>query len=121
VNRRRFLYCLSSLAAVDSRAPGVFSLRPNPESGAECSEQNEQARSDGQLRVGFLGIAGVGVYFLDKVAQQLGYPGKTLAIENQADRVRWRHAHESILIDDDGSVPETTSDCNKWGATENRR
>jgi len=113
VNRRRFLYCLSSVASAGLAAPRVSPLKRNHESSARCSERNGQAPLNGQPRVGIVGVAGVGVYFLDRVVQDLNFPCKTIAVETNMGRLRWCHAQDSILIDDHGPIPETFSDTRR--------
>jgi len=113
VNRRRFLYCLSSVASAGLAAPRVSPLKCSDESSATCSERNAQALLDGRPRVGIVGVVGVGVYFLDRVVQDLDFPCKTIAVETNMGRLHWCHAQDSILIDDHGPIPETFNDTRR--------
>lgn len=113
MNRRRFLYCLSSVASAGLAAPRVSPLNRNHESSAKCSERKAQASFNGQPRVGVVGVVGVGVYFLDWVVQDLNFPCKTIAVETNAGRLRRCHAQDSILIDGHGPIPETLSDTRR--------
>jgi cell division GTPase FtsZ len=60
-----------------------------------------------------VGVVGVGVYFLDRVVQDLNFPCKTIAVETNMGRLRWCHAQDSILIDDHGPIPETFNDTRR--------
>ena len=113
VNRRRFLYCLSSVTSAGQAAPRVAPLKRNHESSTRCSKRDAQAPLNGQPRVGVVGVVGVGVYFLDRVVQDLNFPCKTIAVETNMGRLRWCHAQDSILIDDHGPIPETFNDTRR--------
>jgi hypothetical protein len=113
VNRRRFLYCLSSVAFAGLADPGISRLIRNQVSSARSSKPNAQGLLNGQARAGIVGVVGVGVYFLDRVVQNLGFPCKTIVVETNADRIRWRHAHDSILVDGHGPIPETLRDTRR--------
>jgi hypothetical protein len=54
-----------------------------------------------------LGVVGVGTYHLDRVAQSLSFPFKTIAVETDKDRLRSSHAEHALLIGDHGSTPAT--------------
>lgn len=113
VNRRRFLYCLSSVTSAGPAAPRLSPLKRNHEFSARCSKRDAQAPLNEQPRVGVVGVVGVGVYFLDRVVQDLNFPCKTIAVETNMGRLRWCHAQDSILIDDNGPIPETFNDTRR--------
>jgi cell division GTPase FtsZ len=70
-----------------------------------------QFSSDRQLRVGLVGVVGVGVYHLDRVANNLNYPCKTIAIETNMARLHWCSAEHALLIGDHGFKPATIRDA----------
>lgn len=72
MDRRRFLHCLSSVVAATSfAAPVSASLKSNHESCAQSSLQNAWIPLNEHPRIGFIGVVGVGVYFLDRVVREL--------------------------------------------------
>jgi cell division GTPase FtsZ len=54
---------------------------------------------------------GVGLYHLDRVAQNLNFPCKTIAIATNMARLRWSHAEDALLISDHGFKPATIRDA----------
>lgn len=115
VNRRKLLICLSSLPAASLAVSRVFSLDPSQESRAERSERDAQPPSDRQLRVGIVGVMGVGLYHLDRVAQNLNFPCKTIAIATNMARLRFSHAEHALLISDHGFKPATIREAQLMG------
>src|ERR1035437_65294 len=116
VNRRKFIFCLSSFPAVSLALPRAFSLESNQKScadhgGDERFERNAQSPSDRQLSVGIVGVMGVGLYQLDRVAQDLNFPCKTIAIATNMARLRRSHAEHALLISDHGFKPTTIRDA----------
>ena len=115
VNRRKLLICLSSLPAASMAVPRVFSLEPSQESRAERSERDAQPPSDRQLHVGIVGVLGVGLCHLDRVAQDLNYPCKTIAFATDMARLRCSHADHALLISDHGFKPTTIREAQLMG------
>jgi hypothetical protein len=101
MNRRDLLYCLSFLSVSSLAASQLFSeessQRPYGEHyNDERSYKNAQP-SARQLSVGILGVVGVGTYHLDRVAQSLNFPCKTIAVETDKDRLRSCHAQHALF------------------------
>jgi hypothetical protein len=122
MNRRKLLYSLTSLSAASLTAPCLFSLEPNRRATAERGRDQRPSRDAGYspyepLRVGLVGVVGVGVYFLYRVARQLDYPCKTIAIETNAnnDRLCWCRPESSLLIGGHGEIPATITDAQRMG------
>jgi hypothetical protein len=110
VNRRKFLYSLSSLPAANLSIGMASSQRTNQDFCGR-TESNTQPISKGPLHVGLLGIVGVGVYHLNWIAQSLNFPCKQIAIETDLGRLRWCHAEHTLLIGDHGFTPATIRDA----------
>jgi len=95
--------------------PQLCSLEPSQkrcfDRAAEHAGLNVQFSSDRQLRVGLVGVVGVGVYHLDRVANNLNYPCKTIAIETNMARLHWCSAEHALLIGDHGFKPATIRDA----------
>jgi hypothetical protein len=122
MDRRKLLYSLTSLSAASLAAPWLFSLESNGEASAEhgsdeSSSRNQKYSPYEPLRVGLVGVVGVGVYFLYRVARQLDYPSKTIAIETTTnnDRLRWCRPENSLLIGGHGEIPATITDARRMG------
>jgi len=107
VNRRRFLYFLSSLTAASLCVPSVSSLVPDKKSCIEKYWRDARFRSDGRLHVGIVGVGGPGVFYLDRVAQSFNYPCKRIAIAQEMPYLRFSRAEDALLIANDGSYPST--------------
>jgi cell division GTPase FtsZ len=58
---------------------------------------------------------GVGLYHLDRVAQNLNFPCKTIAIATNMARLRWSHAEDALLISDHGFKPATIREAQLMG------
>lgn len=122
MDRRKFLYSLTSLSAATLAVPSLFSLESNGGCSAEHSGDESFSRKQKYspyepLRVGLVGVVGVGVYFLYRVARQLDYPCKTIAIETNSnnDRLGWCHPENSLLIGGSGQIPATITDARRMG------
>jgi cell division GTPase FtsZ len=61
--------------------------------------------------VGLVGVVGTGVFLLDRVAQKLDYPCKTIAIETNLERLRWCHPDRAVFIGDNDSNSRTINDA----------
>lgn len=122
MDRRKLLYSLTSLSAASLAAPWLFSLESNgggdaEHGGDESSSRNKKYSPSEPLRVGLVGVVGVGVYFLYRVARQLGNPYKTIAIETNYlnDRLGWCHPENSLLIGGHGEIPASVTDAQRMG------
>jgi hypothetical protein len=120
VNRRKFLHCLSSLPVASLAVPRRLPLGPNQNSrtnfgGYDSTNSRAQSLSDRSMRVGIVGVVGVGIYHLDRVAQRLEFPCKTIAIETNQDRLRWCHAQQVLLISAHGSGPTAVREAQLLG------
>jgi len=122
MDRRKLLYSLTSLSAASLAAPWLSSLEPNgggsaEHGGDESSSRHQKYSPYEPLRVGLVGVAGVGVYFLYRVARQLDYPCKTIAVETNYlnDRLGWCHPESSLLIGGHGEIPATITDAQRMG------
>lgn len=124
MNRRKLLYSLTSLSATSLIAPCLFSLEPNGRARAERVDTQrtpEEVRHSPYepLRVGFVGVVGVGVYWQYRIARQLDYPHKVIAIETNAnnDRLRWHHPEQSqlLLLGGHDERPTTIIDAHRMG------
>jgi cell division GTPase FtsZ len=116
MNRRKFVSCLSWLSAADLIAQHLSSFdlndRPSAEQAGSLSYPANAKRSvNEQLRIGMVGVAGIGVYFLDRVARQLDYPCRTIAIESSIDRLRWSHSEHLFLISSNGAFPAIVTEA----------
>lgn len=111
MNRRRFLYCLSSLPAASLAVPWVSSWEPNQKPSTEQLERNAQSHSDRRLHVGIVGIGGPGVFYLDRVAQCFNHPCKRIAIAQYAPHLRASSAQEALLIAKNRSYPSTITEA----------
>jgi cell division GTPase FtsZ len=107
VNRRRFLYFLSSLTAASLSVPSVSSMVPDPKSCTEKSGRDARSQSDGRLNVGIVGVGGPGVFYLDRVAQSFNYPCKQIAIAQHMPYLRFSCAERAVLIANLGAHPST--------------
>jgi cell division GTPase FtsZ len=107
VDRRKFIYSLSTLPAACLALPRAFSPESNQRSSTERSERNSQFSTAGQLNVGIVGIGGAGVFYLDRVAQSFNYPCKQIAIAGNLPYLRFSCAEHSVLIANHGSHPST--------------
>ena len=103
MNRRRFLYCLSSLPAASLAVPGVSSWEPNQKSFTEQPGRDAQSHSDGQLHVGIMGVGGPGVFYLDRVVRSFNYPCRHIAIAGNMSYLRFSRAENAVLIANHGS------------------
>lgn len=122
MNRRKLLYSLTSLTAASLAEPRMFSMESNrrvsaDNGGDESSLRNRKYSQYEPLRVGLVGVAGVGVYFLYRVAQQLLYPCKTIAIETRTNnhRLRWCRPESSLLIGESGQLAVSIMDAQRMG------
>jgi hypothetical protein len=122
MNRRKLLYSLTALSGASLATPCLFSLQSNgrvsTEHGGDQSPSRDPKFSPYEpLRVGLLGVVGVGVYFLHRVARQLDYPCKTIAIETNTnnDRLRWCRPENSLLIGGHGEIPATLTEAQRMG------
>jgi hypothetical protein len=118
MNRRKFLCSLSSLSTVGLLFPSSFLLDQEARSTGvidggdrERSQDATQEKSHSKIRIGIVGVVGQGVFHLDRVAQEVQYPCKKIAIETNVDRLRWCHPEHAILISDLGSHPTTVRDA----------
>ena len=107
MNRRRFLYCLSSLPAASLAVPRVSSWEPNQKSFTEQSGRDAQFHSYGQLHVGIVGVGGPGVFYLDRVVRSFNYPCRHIAIAGNMPYLRFSRAENAVLIANHGSYPST--------------
>jgi len=105
MNRRQFLYSLTSPAAAGLTQSCLFSLNPNRRAaaergGAEPTSIIARYSSHERLRVGLVGVVGAGVYWEYRIARKLDYPFKIIAVETVAnnDRHCWRHPANSSLV-----------------------
>jgi len=105
VNRRRFLYCLSSLPAASLAVPWVSFWEPNQKSLTEQPRRNAQSHSDGRLHVGIVGVGDVGVFYLDRVVRSFNYPCRHIAIAQNTHFLRSSCAEDALLIAKNGSYP----------------
>lgn len=124
MNRRKLLYSLMSVSAASLAAQCLLSVESNgrvsaEHSGDESSSRHQEYSPHETLRVGLVGVAGAGVYFLYSAGRQLGYPHKTIAIETNYvhDRARWRHSEESslLLLGGHDELPATIMDAHRMG------
>ena len=122
MNRRKLLYSLTSLSAAILAVPCLFSLETK--GGVSADHGDDQSPSRGPkfspyepLRVGLVGVVGVGVYFLYRVARELDYPCKTIAIETRSnnDRLGWCRPENSLLIGGHGEIPATIMHAQRMG------
>lgn len=107
MNRRRFLYCLSSFPAASLAVPRVFSREPNQRSVSEQPGRDARFHSDGRLHVGIVGVGGPGVFYLDRVVRSFNYPCKHIAIAGNMPYLRFSRAENAVLIANHGSYPST--------------
>ncbi len=122
MNRRSLLYNLTSLSVASLAAPCLFSPGFNggvrvEHDGDRSSANNRKCFPHEPLRIGLVGVVGVGVYFLYQVARQFAYPCKTIAIETNTnnDRLRWCRPESSMLIGSHGETPATVMDAQRMG------
>jgi hypothetical protein len=123
MNRRKLLYSLTCLSAASLTAPCLFSLEPNGRASAEWDGSQRASREARRspyepLRIGSVGV-GVGVYWQYRIAPQLDYPHKMIAIDTNAnnDRIRWRHPEGSslLLIGGHDELPATIPEAHRMG------
>jgi hypothetical protein len=122
MNRRQLLYSLTSFSASTLTVPLLFSLEANghasAERGGDPRAPREARRAPYEpLRVGLVGVAGVGVYWQYRIARQMDYPHNVIAIETNAnnDRLRWRHPDDAslLLIGSHDEFPATVVDAHR--------
>jgi hypothetical protein len=126
MNRRQLLYSLTSFSATSLTTPRLFFLEQNGRAergSAERASTDTRHSPHERLRVGLVGVAGVGVYWQYRIARHLGYRHKVIAIETSAnnDRLRWRHPEHSslLLIGGRGELPATIMDADRMARDRN--
>ena len=107
MNRRRFLYFLSSLTAASLPVPSVSSLVPDQKSCIGKYGRDARFHSDGRLHVGIVGVGGPGVFYLDRVVRSFNYPCRHIAIAGNMSYLRFSRTENAVLIANHGSYPST--------------
>jgi hypothetical protein len=105
VNRRRFLYFLTSLTAGSLSIANVTSPVPDKKSRIERHGTDARFHSDGRLRVGIVGVGGPGGFYLNRVAESFNYPCKRIAIARNMSYPRFSCAEDALLVANNGSYP----------------